>query len=87
MASWLVILGITIGLTFVVEPRVRAAPLVAAIVATLTVALFQLGAFVAQGFLDPFWMIAVATSGVVAFVVSLVACLVRRRVRSRAQRS
>lgn len=87
MASWLAIAGLTIGLTLVAERRVRNALLGAALVAATTVALFQLGAFVAQGFLEPFWMIAVATSGVVTFVVSLVTYLGVRRVRSRARHS
>lgn len=70
-------LGLLVLLTVAVVTAVashwvlRSFPVATLLATTTAVALFQVVAFAHLGYLDPFFMVAVATSSVVCFVVSL----------------
>lgn len=82
--GWLVLLSIAVGAALAWHILLRSFLLATLLATTTSVVLFQVAAYLHVGYLDPFYLIAVATSSVVClFIAVAVGMLVRSGNRSK----
>ena len=76
--GWLVLLSIAVGSAIAWHILLRSFLLATLLATSTSVVLFQIAAYLHVGYLDPFFLIAVATSSVIClFVAVAVGMLVR----------
>jgi len=70
--GWLVLLSISAGSAWVWHILLRSFLLASLLATATSVVLFQVAAYLHAGYLDPFFLIAVATSTAICLVVAVV---------------
>lgn len=84
IVGWLVLLFIAVVAALVWHILLRSFLFATLLASTTSVVLFQVAAYLYAGYLDPFFLIAVATSSVICLLVSIVSgMLVRGSSRGR----
>ena len=82
--SWLVLLSIAVAAALVWNMLLHSFLLATLAATTTSVFLFQVAVYLQLGYLEPFFLIAVATSSVVCFFVAVaVGMLVRSGIRGK----
>ncbi len=83
MLSYLLVALLAVVLTVVLRRVIRISALLVLVTALTTAGVFQLLAYLNLGYLDPFFLIALLTSSVLAGVVSTLTLTILNRIRSR----
>lgn len=83
MLSYLLVALLAVVLTVVLRRVIRVSALLVLVTAMTTAGVFQLLAYLNLGYLDPFFLIALLTSSVLAGAVSTLTLTILNRIRSR----